>query len=432
MGAHTHNPPDMRVLFLHQNLPGQFPHLIRALCDDPLNDVWGIAEQAAAARATRLHPRFKVVTYAVGEPDPKPHPHAYLADADAQVRRGQVVARALLKLKAQGAVPDVVVAHPGWGEALFVKDVFPHVPLLDYFEFFFHATGADVGFDPEFPNALDNTLRLRVRNALFLSALDACDAGVSPTQWQRSRFPAAYRDRIAVVHEGVDTAAHVPDATATFEWAGETFRAGEPIVTYVARNLEPYRGFHVFMRALPRLLREHPRARVIVVGGDGVSYGRKASQGRPWRRALLDELGDALDASRVHFTGKLPFPQYRRVLQVSAAHVYLTYPFVLSWSLLEAMSAGCLIVGSRTAPVEEVIADGANGRLVDFFDGEGLVRTVLQALEQPAAQAPLRAAARETVVRRFDLASVCLPQGLDLVRRVAGLPLAGAAASGNS
>jgi glycosyltransferase involved in cell wall biosynthesis len=410
----------MRVLFIHQNIPGQFPHLMRALCDDPANEVWAIGEQAAAPRAARLHARLRVVSYAMGEPEAKPNPHPYLADVDAQVRRGQTVARALLKMKGQGLVPDVIVAHPGWGEALFVKDVFPHVPLLDYFEFYFSATGADVGFDPEFPSTLDNALRLRVRNAAFLSALDACDAGVSPTGWQRSRFPATYRDKIAVVHEGVDTAAHVPDAAATFEWEGRTFRAGEPVVTYVARNLEPYRGFHVFMRSLPRLLAAHPTAQVLVVGGDGVSYGRKAAQGRAWKRAMLDELGDAVDLTRVHFTGKLPFAQYQRVLQVSAAHVYLTYPFVLSWSLLEAMASGCLIVGSRTAPVEEVVVDGVNGRLVDFFDAEAITGTVLQALERPAAQRALRAAARETVVNRFDLARVCLPQGLELIRRVAG------------
>ncbi len=410
----------MRVLFIHQNIPGQFPHLMRALCDDPANEVWAIGEQAAAPRAAKVHPRLKIVSYALGEPDTKPNPHPYLADADAQVRRGQVVARALLQLKGKGLVPDVVVAHPGWGESLFVKDVFPQVPLLNYFEFFFSATGADVGFDPEFPSTLDNTLRLRLRNALFLSALDACDAGVSPTGWQRSRFPAPYRERIAVVHEGVDTDALVPDAHATFDWQGERFSAGEPIVTYVARNLEPYRGFHVFMRALPALLAGSPQARVLVVGGDGVSYGRKASQGRSWRRAMTEELGDKLDLSRVHFTGKLPFPQYLKVLQVSAAHVYLTYPFVLSWSLLEAMSAGCCVVASRTAPVEEVIVDGANGRLVDFFDTAAIADTVAQALARPAAQRALRGAARETVVNRFDLRTVCLPQGLALIRRVAG------------
>jgi glycosyltransferase involved in cell wall biosynthesis len=347
-------------------------------------------------------------------------PHPYLVDADAQVRRGQTVARALLALKQKGFVPDLAVAHPGWGESLFFKDIFPQVPLLGYFEYFFGRPGGDVGFDPEFPDSVDNQCRLRVRNAMYLSALDACDVGLTPTAWQHSRFPDVYQPRIEVLHEGVDTDALQPYAQARFAWKDQVFQAGEPIVTFVARGLEPYRGFHIFMRALPELLCRNPKARVIVVGGDAVSYGRNHPSGRSWREVLTEQAGPGLDLTRVTFTGKLSRQDLTRVLQVSAAHVYLTYPFVLSWSMLEAMSCGALVVGSRTSPVQELIEHGRNGLLVDFFDGKALVDAVSGALESPADFRALRQAARETIVSRYDLKRICLPQTLALLGRWAG------------
>ena len=412
----------MRVLFIHQNIPGQFRHVIRALCADPANSVWAVGAEKAAARATAQFPRLNVVSYAVPPaPAGQAGGHPWLADVDVQLRRGQVVARALQKIKDKGVVFDVIVAHPGWGEAMFVKDLFPATPLLAYFEFFYAARGADVGFDPEFPSGPESALRLRVRNMTHLAALNACDAGFTPTRWQHSRLPREYQGRVAVVHEGVDTDAARPDPDARFEWQGRVFEAGQPVVTYVARNLEPYRGFHVFMRALPALLAAEPRAQVLVVGGEGVSYGLASTHPGGWRAALTEELaraGTPLDADRVHFVGRLPHAEYLKVLQVSAAHVYLTYPFVLSWSLLEAMSAGCLVVAGDTAPVAEVITDGENGRLVGFFDREALVATVLSALRDPARGQALRAAARASVVQRYDLKR-CLPAALGLIRSLA-------------
>ncbi len=410
----------MRVLFIHQNIPGQFRHLIGALLAEPGNEVWAIGGDEAAARAVKLLPRLKLVSYKLGAAEAAV-PHPWLAGVDAQVRRGQIVARAMRQMKERGLVFDVVVAHPGWGEALFVKDVFPSTPLLSYFEFFYSFAGADVGFDPEFPPAPDDALRLRLRNAMHLSALNACDAGFTPTEWQRAQFPSEYRSRIAVVHEGVDTDAIRPDPHARFTWQGRVFAASEPIVTYVARNLEPYRGVHRFLRALPALLAAAPGAQVLVVGGDEVSYGAPSAHPGGWRGALVDELaaaGTPLDAQRVHFIGKLPHAEYVKVLQVSAAHVYLTYPFVLSWSLLEAMAAGCQVVASRTAPVLEVL-DDASARLVDFFDHDALVAAIVAALRDPAHGRASREAARAAVVERFDLRTRCLPAGLALIRSLA-------------
>jgi len=304
--------------------------------------------------------------------------------------------------------------------------VLPDVPLLLYPEFFYAAEGADVGFDPEFegrPGAAAQRARdLRVRNLVPLSALEACDAVVVPTAWQHARLPAFARAKAQVVHEGIATTAVRPDPAARFEAGGRTFVPGDKVVTFVARNLEPYRGFHVFVRALPALLAAEPGAHVLVVGGDGASYGAAALHEQGWRGQLLAELaaaGTPLDPARVHFVGKLPRAQYVKVLQVSAAHVYLTYPFVLSWSMLEAMAAGALVVGSRTPPVEEVIEDGVDGVLVDFFDRDALVAALLAALREPARFAPLRAAARAKVVERYDLRTRCLPAGIELLRRTA-------------
>jgi glycosyltransferase involved in cell wall biosynthesis len=200
---------------------------------------------------------------------------------------------------------------------------------------------------------------------------------------------------------------------------GRTLRAGDEVITFVNRNLEPYRGYHVFMRALPEMLRCRPDAVALIVGADGVSYGAAAPHGKTWKQIFLDEVKDRLDTSRVFFLGRLAYADYLKVLQVSACHVYLTYPFVLGWSCIEALSAGCLVVGSRTRPVEEVIEHERNGLLVDFFDVAGLADTVVHCLARREHYAHLRAAARETAVQRYDLATICLPEQLRLIEKVA-------------
>lgn len=407
----------MRFLFIHQNFPGQFRHVAKALAEDPANEVVCIGEARNVRERPPLHPRIKLFAYETHGAGGK-ETHHYIRDYEGHIRRGQSIARLLITLRDdKGLRPDVVVAHPGWGEGLFLKDIFPAARHIQYFEYFYQGIGGDVGFDPEFPSQLDDQLRVRIKNSTQLQSLVACDEGLSPTAWQRSRFPLEFQDKIEVIHEGIDTKVVCPDPAARITIDGERYAAGEEVVTYVARNLEPYRGFHTFMRALPRLQALRPSARILIVGGDEVSYGKRLPAGESYRQRYCAEVEGRVDWQRVRFLGKLPYADYLKVLQVSAAHVYLTYPFVLSWSMLEAMSAGCLLIASATAPVQEVIEDGRNGRLVDFFDAEALATQVAAALADPTASAALRAAARRTVMERYDLHTHCLPQALAFLQR---------------
>jgi glycosyltransferase involved in cell wall biosynthesis len=342
--------------------------------------------------------------------------HPWAQEFETKVIRGEACAAAALQLKAQGFTPQVILANPGWGESLFLKDVWPGAKMLALIEFFYSARGTDFDFDPEFHREdLARSARLRAKNAHLLLALADMDWGVCPTEFQRSTVPPEYRARTSVIFDGIDTNTVRPDPGAWVKVNGRTFRAGDEVITFVNRNLEPYRGYHVFMRALPGILRRRPNATVLIVGGDGVSYGASAPEGKTWKGIFLDEVKDRLDASRVFFLGRLAYADYLRVLQVSACHVYLTYPFVLGWSCVEALAAGALVVGSRTPPVEEAIRHGENGLLVDFFDRDGLADAVVECLADAGRCAPLRAKARATAIERYDLATVCLPQQVRLV-----------------
>jgi len=380
----------MKVLFIHQNFPGQFRHIAAHLAKQPDVQVLAIGrEQAPGLPGVRLL-RYKPHRSA------SPHTHPYARSFEDGVLHGQQVLRLLLDLKAKGYRPDVIVAHPGWGETLYAKEAFPNTKLIHFCEYYYQTQGADAGFDPEFPMDLNGAASIRSRNALHLLNLENCDAAITPTQWQHSLHPKAYQDKIQVIHEGIDTENLGPDPEATLQLPnGKVLRAGEPIVTYVARNLEPYRGFHQFMRALPKILKELPTCQIVIVGGDGVSYGSKPKDAPNWRIKMLRE--NPVDLERVHFLGKVPYATYKKVLQVSAVHVYLTYPFVLSWSLLEAMASGCLIVGSDTAPTREVIRHYENGLLTNFFQPQQLVERVVATLKVPQQFAELRRSACRTV-----------------------------------
>jgi glycosyltransferase involved in cell wall biosynthesis len=387
----------MNVIVLHRNFPGQFRHIVRHLVQGG-HRVVGVGNMQAPGL-----PGVNLVRYDSRKLDTSGHRH--MATVSSGVAHGTVVAHILEQLRAKGFVPEVALAHPGWGEALYVKDVFPDARLVSLFEFYYHAEGVDVGFEPGSEADFELRATLRCRNMLHLANLELCDAGVSPTNWQRSLHPAAYRHKIQVAHEGVDTALMAPDPLARFTLPdGRALKPGDPVVTFVARNLEPYRGFHRLMRTLPEIQRRCPEAVTVICGGDGVSYGRAPKDAANWRELLLAEAGPKLDLSRLVFTGQIPYRDYRSLLQVSAAHVYLTYPFVLSWSMLEAMSCGCLVLGSATPPVQEVLRHGENGLLFDFFDSEALAGLVESALARPGEYAPLRQQARQDIAANYGIA----------------------------
>ena len=404
----------MNILFVHQSFPGQFLHLAPALAADPQHAVWALTmRQDAPAQWQGV----RMVPYRPARGS-TPDIHPWMVDLETKAIRAEAALRAALQLRAEGFVPDVIVAHPGWGESLCLKDVWPRARLGIYCEFFYHAQGADVGFDPEF-NSGDpgEVARLRMKNVNNLLHFEVADAGIAPTRWQASTFPEPFRQRITVVHDGIDTQAIAPNPQVRVRLgSGLELSRNDEVITFVNRNLEPYRGYHIFMRALPEILRQRPNARVLLVGGDDVSYGARPDNGRKWKDIFIEEVrGQISDAdwARVHFLGNVPYHHFIPLLQLSTVHVYLTYPFVLSWSLLEAMSVGCAIVASDTLPLHEAIRHDETGRLVDFFDAPALAREVSRLLDAPQERQRLSENARQFARANYDLKTVCLPRQLD-------------------
>jgi glycosyltransferase involved in cell wall biosynthesis len=394
----------MKVLFIHNNFPAQFQHLARFLVEQPGVQVAAVgAPNASAIKGVRL------LKYALTDVDVSSS-HPFARRFDLECHRAEQVLYALTRLAASGFSPDVVIAHPGWGETLPIRSVFTKARLIIYCEFFYGVSDRDVGFDPEFPAAgMDGHVGLHLKNASTLLALSECDAGIAPTNWQRDTYPAIFRDKIAVLHEGIDTSKARPEPKSSLRLpSGRLLTAKDEVVTFVARNLEPLRGYHIFMRALPRILAERPNAQIVLIGGHGTSYGASPPRGATWQSVFLKELAGRIDLQRVHFVGHLPYLDYLRALQISSAHVYFSYPFVLSWSVLEAMSAGCVVIASDTAPVREVL-DNNNGILVPFFHARQLADRVADVLAQPDRYLKIRAAARQTIVERYDLKQRCLP-----------------------
>ncbi len=406
----------MKYLFIHQNFPAQFLDISRVLAADQENEVLALRQVDNGI----MVPGVGILTYPL-QAAPLPNQHVYLQEMEAKVIRGEAVAAVARGLKAKGWVPDVIVAHPGWGEALFIKDVFPEARLVCYLEYFYNRAGQDVNFDPEFQdNSFEALVRLKMKNSVFLHALDEADAMWAPSHWQRGTFPAWARDKIRVINEGVDLSFFKPDPKASFSISNKGIRltAADEVITYAARSLEPARGFHTFMRALPTILRRRKNAHVVIMGREAASYGPEPEGHPSWLQKLLDEVGSQLDPRRVHIVGFLPKEQYRAVLQVSSAHVYLTYPFILSWSVLDAQAAGAALVASDTGPLHEAIPPSGERFLFDFFDTADLVHKLEHALNRTPEE---RAADHEKVLvwmtERYgkqqshsDLAALIRPQ----------------------
>ena len=387
----------MNILFLHNNFPAQFKNLAQELAIDPTHRVVAIGSETAQPVSNIELLRYRTPGFDVAAT------HPFARRFDVECRRATSVLYVLSELRSSGFEPDLIIGHCGWGETLPLRAVFPHARIGIYCEFYYRPEGQDVHFDPESPRlGVDGLIALHCKNASTLLSLAEADFGLSPTEWQKQTYPPEFQGKIHVVHEGVDEERLRPDPEARFLLPnGINAGRDHEIVTFVARNLEPMRGYHIFMRALPQILETRPDAQIVIAGGDGVSYGASAPEGQSWKSIYFDEVAHRLDPSRVHFLPRLPYDDYIRLLQVSRAHVYLTFPFVLSWSLIEAMALGCAIVASDTAPVREAITHGINGLLTPFHDPEALAGEVSRLLADPGAFAHLGQAARATALGRY-------------------------------
>lgn len=404
----------MKILFIHQNFPGQFKHLAPELVARG-HDVRTItlrAKERGRWQGIELYP------YQIKR-KPSENLHPWLVDFETKVLRAEACYAVARQLRDQeGYTPDVIVAHPGWGESMFLRDLWPTARIGLYCELYYALEDNDTHFDPEFPRRGQGTdsIRLRLKNLNNMAHRQIADLGISPTHFQASTFPDEYKDMISVIHDGIDTKVVCPnpDAKMTLE-DGTVLTCDDEVITFVNRNLEPYRGYHVFMRALPELLEARPDAQILIVGGDEVSYGAAAPKGQTWKQIYIDEVRSKIPSAnwdRVHFLGKVPYDTFLSMLQISRAHVYLTYPFVLSWSLMEAMSIGTPIVASDTAPVKEVITHGETGRLFPFFEGGRMVEEICTVLEDPQMRADMAKASRAFAIENYDLQTQCLPKQL--------------------
>lgn len=401
----------MRILFIHNNFPGQYARIVRHL--KSRRDIDMLSGSLASNKQLATIKRIGYTPHREARKDI----HPALSYTETSVIRGQAVYTAFMPVKAKGFNPDIILTHSGFGDGLFLKDLWPQAKYFPYFEWYYHAYGSDADFlDHGAAKKPDAELKIRMKNTAILHDLAAMDWGQCPTEFQRSQFPSHFRDRISVIHDGVDTEYFSPDEKTTFSIGDHVFRKGDPLVTYIARGMEPYRGFPQFMEAVSILQRSRPEAHVIIIGEDRVAYGSRRADSKTYKEWALENL--VLDQSRIHFLGRQPLRTLRDILRISAAHVYLTVPFVLSWSMMEAMSAGALIVGSDTEPVREIITDGENGLLVPFFEPEMLAGRLSEVLADQSRYAPLRERAREHMLERYDMKDLT-KQYFSLIERVA-------------
>lgn len=401
----------MKILIIHQNFPAQYRRLVPVLLTK------GHTLRALSQRKEKTLLGVRNYYYTINH-NSLTNQHEWLKSSESALLRAQAIATICTYWKKTGYTPDIILVHTGWGESLFLKDIWSNTKVIGYFEYFYHTQGADVNFDPEFPAKPDIAYRLRIRNQHLLSSLHSCDIGITPTQWQYSRFPSQWQNKLHIIHEGIDTDIAQPSSSAWIKLSSNRILSKyDEVITFVNRNLEPLRGYHRFMRALPEILKARPQAQVIIVGGNRCSYGKKPTGSLGYKQQFLQEVKAELDMQRVHFVGHVNYTTFLKILQISSVHVYLTYPFILSWSLLEAMSTQCAIVASRTAPVQEVVEHAQTGRLIDFFDQHNLVDQINQLLVQRSQQnyQTMCENARQFVKQSYDFRAVCLPKQLEII-----------------
>ncbi len=404
----------MRILFIHPNFPGQFRHVATALGRDPKNEV------VFATNNPRPEWKIKGVKKALfKENTPHTQKNSLLNPFIEAEAKGEAVLRLCEKLKAIGFTPDIIYGHSGWGSTWFVKDAFPDTRFMAYYEWYYNPDGADALFGRDEPIDPGHAAQLRLKNAVILNDLISCDMGVTPTKWQKHQLPKAFHHKILQLHDGVDTDYFVPDPEPKLVLPNLDLSGVNKIVTYVSRGMEPYRGFPQFIESLPYILQADSECHVVIVASERVCYGKPLPDGKSYKDLMLEKV--PLDLSRVHFVGTLPYGQYKKVIQASSVHIYLTRPFVLSWSMLEAMSCGCVVVASNTEPVQEVIQDGVNGILADFFSPKDIASKVTGVLTFPSFSENIKKQARKTIQERFALKDL-LPKHLKYIEQGFRIP----------
>ena len=399
-----------RILFVHNTFPGRFNFLLPSLKERGHSC-------AAIASGGRDTPGIPLLRWKTTRGSTKGI-FEVATRAEADFIRGRAAAECALRLRKDGFIPDLVIGHPGWGETTYIKEIFPNAKQILQGEFYYRSSGGDVGFDPEFGTVTDEErFRIHSKNAGMALALADCDHIVFPTEYQASVFPPAFRARGSVIHEGIDASRTKPVANASFKLPdGRVLDATTPVVTFINRRFEPLRGFHIMMRALPAIQAQSPNVHVLMIGADETGgYGLPAPKGKTWKQVFLDEVGGKLDHARIHWTGTVPYDALLNMLTLSCAHIYYTYPFVLSWSLCDAMACECLLLASDTPPLHDAIEDGVNGRLIGFFDIDGLSNAIVEAVREPDRFTALRRNARQTVLEKFDQMRSCLPAWLELI-----------------
>lgn len=406
----------MHVLYVHPNFPAQFGHIANYLVrergwkctfvsETPPGNVGGIDKvQYKLAGGATVKTHFCSRTFENG---------VWHCDAVYQAMKARPDVR-----------PDLIVGHSGFGSTLFLRELYPDVPVVNLFEYYYqpHGPESDMDFrrDLGWVTPEVKYLRSRCRNAMILLDLQNCDIGYCPTEFQRSRFPAEYAAKLRVVFDGVDRGVYHgfgeqlrPAGGGVRRIAGREVPAGTRVVTYVSRGFESMRGFDVFMRVAKRIAAEYPDVIFFVVGADRIAYGGDADYiaGKSFKEWVLSR--EEFDLSRFVFTGLLPQGELARLLASTDLHIYLTVPFVLSWSMMDAMSCGAVVLGSETSPVKEMIRDGENGLLADFFDADGMAKKAVQVLKDPVAFRDLGRAAERMIDERYSLERV-VPRMVEL------------------
>jgi glycosyltransferase involved in cell wall biosynthesis len=405
----------MKILFIHHAFPGQFLHLAPKLAE-----LGHIVKALTEDKPVYPSPNVEVIKYKQGRKRTNGI-HQWLNGTEEKYIRAEAVLSTCINLREQNFLPDVVYVHPDWGEALFIREAFPDAKIIIFAEHYYQLDKADAKFDTEFANeSMYYHCGTKMNNAIRLMSINDSDLAICPTNFQKNNQPQAYHHKIKVIHDGIPTHKLVKNENIEIKLnEGVVLNRSNEVITFANRGLEPRRGFHQFMRVIPLLQKHNPNAHIIIMGKDVTVYGTyKELQAGSFKQHMIEEMGNNIDYSRVHFVDWLNYESFKAVIELSTVHVYLTAPFVLSWSMLEVMSVQGCIVGSKTAPVTEVIEDGVNGVLVDFFSPKDIANRVTELLNDQDKRDKMGKNARQTIVEKYDLETICLPRQIEIIENL--------------